>query len=174
MHALDAAVVLGQMIQPVETVGVYIPGGKALYPSTVLMAGLRPAAIAGVRNIVFCTPSNKAGEVSPLISTAVLDVEEYGGQCRVFKIGGAQAIAAMAYGTETVPKCDVIVGPGNQYVNIAKKLVYGECAIDMLAGPSEVASHCRRTRKARAGRRRHSGPDRTWTRQPGGFVLPLA
>jgi histidinol dehydrogenase len=130
---------LGQMLQPVERAGIYIPGGKAVYPSTILMA-LRPADIAGVRQFVICTPSNDRGELSPLIEAVIYFLRGEGiGDCRVFRIGGAQAIAAMAFGTETVPKCDVIVGPGNQYVNIAKKLVYGECAIDMLAGPSEVA-----------------------------------
>ncbi len=130
---------LGQMLQPVERVGIYVPGGKAVYPSTILMA-LQPAGIAGVTQFVICTPCNDQGELSPLIEAVIFFLRgESIGDCRVFKIGGAQAIAAMAYGTETVPPCDVIVGPGNQYVNIAKKLVYGECAIDMLAGPSEVA-----------------------------------
>ena len=130
-------IMLGQMIQPVHRVGVYVPGGKAAYPSTVLMAAI-PAMAAGVREIVICTPSDKDGGILPMIVAAAgLAVPYKAG--KLFKIGGAQAIAAMAYGTETVPKCDVIVGPGNQYVNIAKKLVYGECAIDMLAGPSEVA-----------------------------------
>ena len=135
----QGAQALGQMLQPVERVGIYVPGGKAVYPSTVLMA-LQPASIAGVRQFVICTPCNTEGGLSPLIEAVVYWLRGQSiGDCRVFKIGGAQAIAAMAYGTETVPKCDVIVGPGNQYVNIAKKLVYGECAIDMLAGPSEVA-----------------------------------
>ena len=130
-------IMLGQMIQPVHRVGVYVPGGKAAYPSTVLMAAI-PAMAADVREIVICTPSDKYGCILPMIVAAASLSVPYK-QGKLFKIGGAQAIAAMAYGTETVPKCDVIVGPGNQYVNIAKKLVYGECAIDMLAGPSEVA-----------------------------------
>ena len=125
--------VIGQVLQPVKRAGVYVPGGKAAYPSTVLMAAL-PAFVAGVEEIVICTPPDNEGNILPLLGLAA---SRWVG--KLFKIGGAQAIAAMAYGTETVPKCDVIVGPGNQYVNIAKKLVYGECAIDMLAGPSEVA-----------------------------------
>ena len=130
---------LGQKLQPVERVGVYVPGGKAVYPSTILMA-LLPASVAGVENFVICTPPNTEGKLSPVIEALLYRISGiFLGENLVFKIGGAQAIAAMAYGTETVPKCDVIVGPGNQYVNIAKKLVYGECAIDMLAGPSEVA-----------------------------------
>ncbi len=130
-------IMLGQILQPVHRVGVYVPGGKASYPSTVLMAAI-PAMAADVREVIICTPSDKEGDILPIIvAAASLSVPYKAG--KLFKIGGAQAIAAMAYGTETVPKCDVIVGPGNQYVNIAKKLVYGECAIDMLAGPSEVA-----------------------------------
>ena len=129
----------GQVLQPVERAGIYVPGGKALYPSTVLMT-LLPAAYAGVENFVVCTPADHDGNISPILAGVLHHMSGiFLGDCQVFKIGGAQAIAAMAYGTETVPKCDVIVGPGNQYVNIAKKLVYGECAIDMLAGPSEVA-----------------------------------
>ena len=123
----------GQILQPVGRVGVYVPGGKAAYPSTVLMASI-PASVAGVEDIIICTPSDKNGRIPDAVAAATLsDVN------RVFAIGGAQAIAAMAYGTETVPKCDVIVGPGNAYVNTAKKLVYGEVGIDMLAGPSEIA-----------------------------------
>lgn len=129
----------GQKLQPVERVGAYIPGGKAIYPSTILMA-LLPAAYAGVENFVICTPCDKQGEISPLLQAIIYRIcGLYLGETHVFKIGGAQAIGAMAYGTETVPKCDVIVGPGNKYVNLAKRLVYGEVGIDMLAGPSEVA-----------------------------------
>ena len=127
------ATIMGQMLQPVKRAGIYVPGGKAAYPSTVLMAAI-PASIAGVEEVIICTPPDSSGNILPLLGLAA---SRWAGH--LFKIGGAQAIAAMAYGTETVPKCDVIVGPGNQYVNIAKKLVYGECAIDMLAGPSEVA-----------------------------------
>ena len=125
--------VLGQMSQPVKRVGVYVPGGKAAYPSTVLMAAI-PAFVAGVEEIIVCTPAGRDGSLAPHVGLAASRWVE-----KLFKIGGAQAIAAMAYGTETVPKCDVIVGPGNKYVNIAKRLVYGAVGIDMLAGPSEVA-----------------------------------
>ena len=124
---------LGQVLRPVERVGIYAPGGKAAYPSTVLMAAT-PACIAGVEEVFLCTPPDRQGQIPLLVAAASFPIVD-----RVFKIGGAQAIGAMAYGTETVPKCDVIVGPGNKYVNIAKRLVYGEVGIDMLAGPSEVA-----------------------------------
>ena len=123
----------GQLLQPVKRVGVYVPGGKAAYPSTVLMAAI-PASIAGAEEIILCTPPARDGSITPLVGLAAA-----AWATQLFKIGGAQAIAAMAYGTETVPKCDVIVGPGNTYVNTAKKLVYGDVGIDMLAGPSEVA-----------------------------------
>ena len=130
---------LGQVLQPVERVGVYVPGGKAVYPSTVLMA-LLPAYLAGVQKFVVCTPPDGEGKLAPMIEAVLHHISGiYLGETSVFKLGGAQAIAAMAYGTETVPKCDVIVGPGNAYVNTAKKLVYGTVGIDMLAGPSEVA-----------------------------------
>ena len=129
----NGTTITGQLLQPVKRAGIYVPGGKAAYPSTVLMAAI-PASVAGVEEIIICTPSDDTGHINPLLAMASCYYVE-----KLFKIGGAQAIAAMAYGTETVPKCDVIVGPGSQYVNIAKKLVYGECAIDMLAGPSEVA-----------------------------------
>lgn len=130
---------VGQQIQPIERVGVYVPGGRAVYPSTVLMT-LLPASVAGVKNFVVCTPPDKNGQISPVIEAILHRVSGlYLEETHVFKIGGAQAIGAMAYGTETVPKCDVIVGPGNQYVNAAKRQVYGEVGIDMLAGPSEIA-----------------------------------
>ena len=133
------AKIVGQVLQPMHRAGFYIPGGKATYPSTVLMT-IVPALTAGVREIVVCTPADQKGDISPLLRAAIHEVvDHYVVNCQVFKIGGAQAIGAMAYGTETVPKCDVIVGPGNAYVNAAKKLVYGEVGIDMLAGPSEVA-----------------------------------
>ena len=129
----------GQVLNPVERAGIYVPGGKAVYPSTVLMT-LIPAAQAGVQNFVVCTPAGPDGEIAPLLEGLLHYMSGmFLGDCQVFKIGGAQAVAAMAYGTETVPKCDVIVGPGNAYVNAAKKQVYGEVGIDMLAGPSEVA-----------------------------------
>lgn len=125
---------LGQIVQPVEKVGVYVPGGKAAYPSTVLMACI-PAITAGVGEIVLCTPPDREGRIAPLVAAAAHEL----GITRVFRMGGAQAVAAMAYGTKSVPKVDIIAGPGNQYVNVAKRQVYGAVGIDMLAGPSEVA-----------------------------------
>jgi histidinol dehydrogenase len=123
---------LGQRIVPLEKVGIYVPGGLASYPSTVIMAAV-PARIAGVPEIVLVTPS-KGGKVNPLIAAAA----KLSGIQRIFKIGGAQAIAALTFGTESVPQVDKIVGPGNAYVAAAKKLVYGQVAIDMIAGPSEI------------------------------------
>lgn len=124
--------VLGQIIRPLGRVGVYVPGGKASYPSTVLM-NVIPAQVAGVKEIALCVPA-PGGQINPYVMAAIelLDVRE------VFRIGGAQAIGAMAYGTKTVRKVDKIVGPGNIYVAMAKKMVYGEVAIDMIAGPSEI------------------------------------
>ncbi len=124
--------VLGQIIKPLERVGVYIPGGKASYPSTVLM-NVIPAQVAGVSEIVICTPTPQ-GEINSALMAAIqmLDIEE------VYRIGGAQAIGAMAYGTESIKRVDKIVGPGNIYVSIAKKLVFGVVDIDMIAGPSEI------------------------------------
>jgi histidinol dehydrogenase len=123
---------LGQIIRPLERVGVYIPGGKASYPSTVLM-NVIPAQVAGVREIALCVPTPK-GEINPNVMAAIqlLDVRE------VYTIGGAQAIGAMAYGTKTIRKVDKIVGPGNIYVATAKRMVFGEVDIDMIAGPSEI------------------------------------
>jgi len=125
---------LGQIIQPVERAGVYVPGGKALYPSTVLMAAV-PAAVAGVDDIIISTPPDKSGKVDARILAAA----HVAGVSTIYKMGGAPAIAAMAYGTASIPRVDVIVGPGNAYVNVAKRLVYGSVGIDMLAGPSEIA-----------------------------------
>ncbi|MDL1971143.1 MAG: histidinol dehydrogenase [Candidatus Desulfofervidaceae bacterium] len=125
--------VLGQKITAVDKVGVYCPGGKAAYPSTVLM-NVIAARVAGVKEVIMCVPTPR-GEICP----AVLAAAKIAGADRVFRIGGAQAIAAMAYGTETVPKVDFICGPGNIYVAAAKKLVFGEVGIDMIAGPSEIA-----------------------------------
>jgi len=125
---------LGQIIRPVSSAGIYTPGGKAAYPSTVLMAAI-PAIVAGVKTIILCSPPDGDGAISPLVAAASADLHID----LVFRIGGAQAIAAMAYGTETVPKVDVIAGPGNSYVNAAKRTVSGDVGIDMLAGPSEVA-----------------------------------
>jgi histidinol dehydrogenase len=123
---------LGQRVLPLERIGIYAPGGLAVYPSTVLMAAI-PAKIAGVAEIILVSPT-KQGGLNPLIAAAA----KLSGVTRIFKIGGAQAIAALAYGTESIPKVDKIVGPGNAYVTAAKKMVYGIVAIDMIAGPSEV------------------------------------
>lgn len=124
---------LGQKITALNRVGVYVPGGKAVYPSSVLM-NIVPAKVAGVREIIMCTPCNAEGKVNPTTLTAA----KLAGVDRVFKVGGAQAIAAMAFGTESVPKVDKIVGPGNIFVALAKKAVYGHVAIDSIAGPSEI------------------------------------
>lgn len=125
-------VIVGQKYTPIEKVGLYVPGGTAAYPSTVLMDAI-PAKIAGCEEIVMVTPT-KTGEVNPDILTAA----KVAGVDRIFKIGGAQAIAALAYGTESVPKVDKIVGPGNAFVAEAKKQVFGKVSIDMIAGPSEI------------------------------------
>ncbi len=128
----EEGVELGQLILPLERVGVYAPGGRACYPSTVLMTAI-PARIAGVAEIILTTPCRE-GVLPPLIAAAA----KVAGVTRIFKIGGAQAIAALAFGTESVPRVDKIVGPGNRYVAAAKKMVFGQVAIDMIAGPSEV------------------------------------
>jgi histidinol dehydrogenase len=128
----EEGVVLGQRVLPLSRVGIYAPGGLACYASTVLMTAI-PARIAGVGEIILVSPS-RDGKLSPLIAAAA----ELGGVSRIFKIGGAQAVAALAYGTASVPQVDKIVGPGNAYVAAAKKLVFGRVAIDMIAGPSEV------------------------------------
>ena len=129
----EKGVVLGRRVLPLEKVGIYVPGGTAAYPSTVLMNAL-PAKLAGVKEIIMVTPPDRQGTVS----SGVLAAAYIAGVDRVFKIGGAQAIGALAYGTEKVPKVDKIVGPGNIYVATAKRLVYGVVDIDMIAGPSEV------------------------------------
>ena len=123
---------LGWLISPIERAGLYVPGGKAAYPSTELMTAI-PAKVAGVEELVLVTPCPK-GEINPtvLVAASIAGVDS------IYKVGGAQAVAALAYGTESVPKVDKIVGPGNIYVTIAKKLVFGEVDIDMIAGPSEV------------------------------------
>lgn len=126
-------IVIGEIIKPIEKVGVYIPGGTAIYPSTVLM-NVIPAKVAKVPEIVLVSPPNKNGKINDII----LATAKVSGVDRVFKIGGAQAIAALSYGTESVPKVYKIAGPGNIYVATAKRLVYGEISIDMFAGPSEV------------------------------------
>jgi len=128
----DDATTLGQIVRPLERVGIYAPGGLAPYPSTVLMAAV-PAGIAGVKEIILVTPARE-GNVNPLILAAA----RLSGVTRIFKIGGAQAIGALACGTQTVPRVDKIVGPGNIYVATAKKMVYGKTGIDMVAGPSEI------------------------------------
>ncbi len=124
--------VLGQQVAPLDRVGIYVPGGKAAYPSSVLMNAI-PAHVAGVREIIMVTPT-PAGELNPLVLAAA----HLAGVDRVFRIGGAQAVAALAYGTGTIPRVDKIVGPGNIYVATAKKLVFGQVGIDMVAGPSEI------------------------------------
>ena len=126
-------IVIGQKVIPIEKVGLYVPGGTAAYPSTVLMDSI-PAKIAGCKEIVMVTPPNAEGKVNPVILAAA----KIAGVDRIFKVGGAQAVAALAYGTESVPKVDKIVGPGNAFVAEAKKQVFGMVSIDMIAGPSEI------------------------------------
>ncbi len=128
----DGGVTLGQVVVPLDAVGLYVPGGKAVYPSSVLMSAI-PAKVAGVKRVVMCTPTQKSG-ISPylLVAADIAGVDE------VYRIGGVQAIAAMAYGTKTVARVDKIVGPGNVYVATAKRLLYGTVGIDMIAGPSEL------------------------------------
>ena len=129
----ENGVVIGQKIIPVDRAGLYVPGGTAAYPSTVLMDAI-PAKIAGCREVVMVTPPGKDGKVNPVILAAA----HVAGIDRIFKVGGAQAIAALAYGTESIPKVDKIVGPGNAFVAEAKKQVFGTVSIDMIAGPSEI------------------------------------
>lgn len=129
----EDGIILGQKILPVQRAGLYVPGGTAAYPSSVLMNAL-PAKIAGVDEIIMTTPPNAEGKVNPIILCAA----KIAGVDRIFKMGGAQAIAALAYGTESVPKVDKIVGPGNAFVAEAKKQVFGVVNIDMIAGPSEI------------------------------------
>lgn len=126
-------VVIGQKVIPIEKVGLYVPGGTAAYPSSVLMNAI-PAKIAGCAEIVMVTPPSKDGSVNP----AILAAAKVAGVDRIFKVGGAQAVAALAYGTDSVPAVDKIVGPGNAYVAEAKKQVFGRVSIDMIAGPSEI------------------------------------
>ena len=129
----ENGIVIGQKIIPVDRAGLYVPGGTAAYPSTVLMDSI-PAKIAGCREVVMVTPPGRDGKVNPVILAAA----KIAGIDRIFKVGGAQAIAALAYGTESVPKVDKIVGPGNAFVAEAKKQVFGQVSIDMIAGPSEI------------------------------------
>ncbi|MBR5460625.1 MAG: histidinol dehydrogenase [Clostridia bacterium] len=129
----ENGIVIGQKVIPVDRAGLYVPGGTAAYPSTVLMDAI-PAKLAGCREVVMTTPPAKDGKVNPVILAAA----SVAGIDRIFKVGGAQAIAALAYGTQTVPKVDKIVGPGNAFVAEAKKQVFGRVSIDMIAGPSEI------------------------------------
>lgn len=129
----EDGVYLGQRVIPLERVGVYVPGGRAAYPSTVLM-NVIPAKIAGVKEIVMVTPPSADGSVDPVIAAAA----HIAGVTHICKVGGAQAVAALAYGTQSIPRVDKIVGPGNAYVACAKRLVYGKVDIDMIAGPSEI------------------------------------
>lgn len=133
MYLEGNGTVLGQKVSPLNRVGVYVPGGKASYPSTVLMSAI-PARVAGVNEVVMATPPNKKGKINPFVLTAA----SISGVDKIFKMGGAQAIGALAYGTKTIPQVDKIVGPGNIYVATAKKLVFGTVDIDMVAGPSEI------------------------------------
>ena len=129
----EDGIVIGQKIIPVDRAGLYVPGGTAAYPSTVLMDSI-PAKIAGCREVVMVTPPSKDGKVN----SAILAAAYVAGVDKIYKVGGAQAIAALAYGTETIPKADKIVGPGNAFVAEAKKQVFGKVSIDMIAGPSEI------------------------------------
>ena len=131
--AKEDGTILGQKITPMQRVGVYVPGGKAAYPSTTLM-NVIPAKVAGVPNIIMTTPADADGKVNP----ATLVAADIAGVDVIYKVGGAQAIAALAYGTEMIPKVDKIVGPGNIFVALAKRMVYGHVSIDSIAGPSEI------------------------------------
>lgn len=136
----EPGIIMGQKVVPLERAGLYVPGGTAAYPSTVLMDSI-PALIAGCREIIMTTPPDADGSINPAIVAAAEAAQEAvasAGTIRIFKTGGAQAIAALAYGTESIPKVDKIVGPGNAFVAEAKRQVYGKVAIDMIAGPSEI------------------------------------
>lgn len=129
----ESGTILGQLILPMESCGVYVPGGKAAYPSSVLM-NVVPAQVAGVKNIIMVTPPQKDGSINPVVLVSA----DIAGVTEIYKVGGAQAIAALAFGTESIPKVDKIVGPGNIYVALAKREVYGYVSIDSIAGPSEI------------------------------------
>ncbi|MGV3489533.1 MAG: histidinol dehydrogenase [Tuberibacillus sp.] len=131
---LSEDIISGQLFRPIQRVGIYVPGGTAIYPSTVLMNAV-PAVLAGVNEVVMVSPARQSGHIDPVLIVAA----DIAGVHKIYKIGGAQAIAALAYGTETIRPVDKIVGPGNQYVSAAKSLVFGDVGIDMIAGPSEVA-----------------------------------
>lgn len=134
MMEMSDDIITGQLFRPIERVGIYVPGGTAVYPSTVLMNAI-PAQLAGVGEIIMTTPARKGEKISSVLSVAA----DLAGVDTIYKIGGSQAIAALAYGTESIPAVDKIVGPGNAYVATAKSIVYGDVGIDMIAGPSEVA-----------------------------------
>lgn len=140
----EKGIILGQKVTPIENVGVYVPGGKAVYPSSVLM-NIVPAKVAGVPNIYMCTPCDATGKVC---ASTLVAAHEAGADV-IYKVGGAQAIAAMAFGTESVQKVDKIVGPGNIYVALAKKAVFGHVSIDSIAGPSEILVLCDETANPR-------------------------
>ena len=129
----DSGIMLGQKVTPLQRVGVYVPGGKAVYPSSVLM-NVMPAKVAGVDEIIMTTPPDKEGK----ICASTLVAAKEAGVDKIYKVGGAQAIAALAFGTQSIPKVDKIVGPGNIYVALAKKAVFGHVSIDSIAGPSEI------------------------------------
>ncbi|MEE1321553.1 MAG: histidinol dehydrogenase, partial [Acutalibacteraceae bacterium] len=129
----ENGIVIGQKVIPVDRAGLYVPGGTAAYPSTVLMDSI-PAKIAGVKEVIIVTPPGRDGKINPVILAAA----KIAGVDKIFKVGGAQAVAALAYGTQSVPKVDKIVGPGNAFVAEAKKQVFGTVSIDMIAGPSEI------------------------------------
>ncbi len=129
----DDGVILGQMVRPIERAGLYVPGGTAAYPSSVLMNAI-PAKVAGVKEIVMVSPTDQNGNINPFTLVTANEV----GVTEIYKVGGVQSVGALAYGTETIPKVNLITGPGNIYVTKAKKLVYGDVDIDMLAGPSEI------------------------------------
>lgn len=134
MMEITDDIISGQLFRPIERAGIYVPGGKACYPSTVLMNAI-PASLAGVKEIIMVTPVRGGESIPPVLSVAA----DIAGVHTIYKIGGSQAIAALAYGTDTIPSVDKIVGPGNAYVAAAKSLVFGDVGIDMIAGPSEVA-----------------------------------
>ena len=130
---IEGGILIGQQVNPITRVGIYVPGGRACYPSSVLMNAI-PAIVAGVEEIAMVVPPDADGRVNPYTLAAAAEA----GVSEIYKVGGAQAIAALAYGTATIPRVDKITGPGNAYVTAAKKLVMGDVGIDMLAGPSEV------------------------------------
>ncbi|MFC4404467.1 histidinol dehydrogenase [Gracilibacillus xinjiangensis] len=134
MMEVEGDIISGQLYRPIEKVGIYVPGGTACYPSSVLMNAI-PAVLAGVEEVVMVTPVKNNEEIAPILAVAA----DIAGVKKIYRVGGVQAIAALAYGTESIPAVDKIVGPGNAYVAAAKQLVYGDVGIDMIAGPSEVA-----------------------------------